>query len=221
MSSAADDQRPPVRLEALDHSDDGRKFSPSAGRNRQDIVDALAEQLAPAGELLEVAAGTGEHAVLAAARLPGWSWWPTERDPEALASLRAWAAHARLPNLREPARLDIHDTWPVSGRCLDVVFASNILHIAPIETAESLFAGAARHLRPGGSLIVYGAFFLPDVEPVASNVQFDQELRAKDARYGVRDLHDLTERALARQLLAPTVRAMPNNNFLLRFAARI
>ena len=84
-----------------------------------------------------------------------------------------------------------------------------------------MFAGAARHLRPGGCLLVYGAFFLPDVEPIASNVQFDQELRAKDARYGVRQLADVTERALAQQLLAPTVRAMPNNNFLLRFAARI
>ena len=220
MSSANNDPRPPVRLEGLGHDGDGRKYSPSAGRNRQAIVDALAEELVPAGDLLEVAAGTGEHAVLAAERLPGWSWWPTERDPEALASLRAWAAQARLPNLREPTHLDIHDSWPLAGRCVDVVFASNLLHIAPIETAEALFAAAARHLRPGGSLIVYGAFFLPDAEPIASNVQFDEELRARDPRYGVRELSDLTERALTRQLLAPTVRPMPNNNFLLRFAVR-
>lgn len=215
--SPDDDPRPPVRFEDLDPADDGRKYSPSAGRNRQDIVDALAEILSPAGDLLEVAAGTGEHAVLAAERLPSWSWWPTDRDPDALTSLRAWAAQARLPNLREPTHLDIHDAWPLEGRCLDVVFASNVLHISPIETAESLFAGAARHLRPGGSLIVYGAFFLPDVEPIESNVRFDEELRASDPRYGVRELCDLTERALARQLLTPTVRAMPKNNFLLRF----
>ncbi|MFT4512686.1 MAG: SAM-dependent methyltransferase [Planctomycetota bacterium] len=221
MSPAADDHRPPVRLEDLNHDGDGRKYSPSAGRNRQDIVDALAEELAPAGDLLEVAAGTGEHAVLAAERLPGWNWWSTDRDLDALTSLRAWASQARLPNLREPTHLDIQDSWPVEGRCLDVVFASNVLHISPIETAEALFAGAARHLRPGGSLIVYGAFFLPDVDRVESNVQFDQELRASDPRYGVRELSDLTERALARRLLKPTVRAMPNNNFLLRFAIGI
>ncbi len=219
--SPDDDPRPPVRFEDLDPDDDGRKYSPSAGRNRQDIVDALAEILSPAGDLLEVAAGTGEHAVLAAERLPSWSWWPTDRDPDALTSLRAWAAQARLPNLREPTHLDIHDAWPLEGRCLDVVFASNVLHISPIETAESLFASAARHLRPGGSLIVYGAFFLPDVEPIESNVRFDEELRASDPRYGVRELCDLTERALARQLLTPTVRPMPKNNFLLRFATRI
>jgi hypothetical protein len=70
-------------------------------------------------------------------------------------------------------------------------------------------------------LIVYGAFFLPDVEPIESNVRFDEELRASDPRQGVRELCDLTERALARQLLTPTVRAMPKNNFLLRFATRI
>lgn len=221
MSPAADDPRPPVRLEAMDHDNDGRKYSPSAGRNRQDIVDALAEELSPAGDLLEVAAGTGEHAVMAAERLPSWTWWPTDRDPDALTSLRAWASQARLPNLREPTHLDIQGSWPLEGRCLDVVFASNVLHISPIETAEALFAGAVRHLRPGGSLIVYGAFFLPDVDPVASNVQFDEELRASDPRFGVRELSDLTERALARQLLTPTIRPMPSHNYLLRFATRI
>jgi SAM-dependent methyltransferase len=221
MSSAADDPRPPVRLEDLNHEADGRKYSPSAGRNRQDIVDALAEELSPTGDLLEVAAGTGEHAVLAAERLPGWSWWPTDRDPEALTSLRAWASQARLANLREPAHLDLQDSWPLDGRCLDVVFASNVLHISPIETAEALFASAARHLRPGGSLIVYGPFFLPDVARIESNVQFDAELRASDPRFGVRELSDLTERALAKDLLSPTVRPMPNNNFLLRFATQI
>jgi SAM-dependent methyltransferase len=205
----------------LGHDGDGRQYSPSAGRNRQDIVDALAEELSPAGDLLEVAAGTGEHAVLAAERLPNWTWWPTDRETDALTSLRAWASQARLPNLREPAHLDIQESWPLEGRCLDVVFASNVLHISPIETADSLFVGAARHLRPGGSLIVYGAFFLPDVDPVESNVQFDEELRARDPRFGVRALSDLTERALDRQFLAPTVRSMPSHNFLLSFARRI
>lgn len=219
--SPDDEPYPPVRFEGLEPEGDGRQYSPSAGRNRQDIVDALVEELSPAGDLLEVAAGTGEHAVLAAERLPNWVWWPTDRDASALASLRAWASQACLPNLRGPIHLDIHEPWPLEGRCLDVVFASNLLHISPIETANSLFLGAARHLRPGGSLIVYGAFFLPDAEPAESNVQFDEELRARDPRLGVRALSDLTERALSRNFLAPTVRAMPSNNFLLRFVSRV
>lgn len=220
MNSDDDALRPPARLEDLSDKGDGRKFSPSAQRNRQSIADALVEELAPAGDLLEVAAGTGEHAVLAAERLPNWSWWSTDRDPEALTSLRAWIAQARLPNLRDPVSFDLHERWPVEGRCLDAIFASNLLHISPIETTEALFSGAARHLRSHGCLIVYGAFFLPGVAPVESNIEFDHELRAKDPRFGVRELSDLTERALARQLSAPTVRSMPSNNFLLRFETR-
>jgi len=221
MNADDDAPRPPTRLEDLGHGNDGRKFSPSAQRNRQSIVDALVEELAPSGDLLEVAAGTGEHAVLAAEHLPNWSWWPTDRDPEALSSLRAWIDHANLPNLREPVAFDLQDSWPVEGRCLDVIFASNLLHISPIGTTDALFDGAARHLRPGGCLIVYGAFFLPDVASAPSNVAFDAELRSKDSRFGVRDLADLTARASLRQLQAPTVRSMPNNNYLLRFDIRV
>ncbi|MEO0478018.1 MAG: DUF938 domain-containing protein [Planctomycetota bacterium] len=215
-----DDQKPPVRLEDLANEGDGRKYSPSAGRNRHDLVDALAIELPDSGRLLEIAAGTGEHAILAAERLPDWTWWPTDRNDEALESIRAWVAHAGHANLVEPAFLDLHSEWPCGEQSLDAIFASNLLHIAPIETTEALFEGAARHLRPGGALLVYGAFFLPDVEPVESNRQFDEDLRQTDPRYGVRELTDLTERSLARDLLAPSVRPMPNNNFLLKFARR-
>lgn len=209
---------PPVRMEPLDGEPDGRRYSPSAGRNREDIVAALIDELPDRGRCLEVAAGTGEHAVLAATRLPGWSWLPTDRDPEALASIRAWVAHAALDNLRPPTKLELGEPWPFDQAALDAVFASNVMHIAPVATTEALFHGAATHLVRGGVLLVYGAVFLPGEPAPASNVEFDRELRERDSAYGVRTLEELNELANRAGLTAPAVRRMPQNNVLLRCA---
>lgn len=208
---------PPVRLEPLDGHADGRRCSPSAGRNRDEIVDALVAELPDRGVCLEVAAGTGEHAVLAATRLPGWRWLPTDRDPQALASIRAWVAHASLPNLAAPTPLDLGQPWPCAPGSLDAVFASNLMHIAPIATTEALFRGAARHLAPAGLLLVYGAVFLPGEPPPAGNTAFDRELREQDPRYGVRTLEQLSQLASRAGLGAPRVRRMRKDNVLLRF----
>ncbi|MCR9243923.1 MAG: class I SAM-dependent methyltransferase [bacterium] len=208
---------PPARLESLEDAADGRRFSPSAGRNREAIVAALVDLLPARGTCLEVAAGTGEHAVLAAERLPTWTWQPTDRDREALASIRAWVANANRPNLRPPVALELGQPWPYANESLDAVFASNVMHIAPIAATASLFREAAAHLKPGGVLLVYGPVFLPGEPRPAGNVAFDAELRAKDPSYGVRTLDELRELALDSRLTAPAVRRMPTNNVLLRF----
>lgn len=209
---------PPARMEALDGSHDGRRFSPSAARNRGAIVDALVEQLPASGTCLEVAAGTGEHAVLAAQRLPGWRWQPSDRQAEALVSIRAWVAHAGLPNLAPPIALAIDGPWPFAPESLDAVFASNLMHIAPIATTAALLRAAATHLRRHGALLVYGPVFLPDEARPAGNVAFDAELRSKDPAYGVRTLDELEALAASAGLAAPSVRRMPTDNVLLRFA---
>lgn len=209
-------EQPPVRLESLDGEADGRRYSPSAGRNREDVVAALVDELPARGTCLEVAAGTGEHAVLAATRLPDWTWIPTDREPEALASIAAWVAHAGLPNLQQPVALDLDGGWPVASGSLDAVFASNVMHIAPIATTEALFRGAAEHLRPEGVLLVYGAVFLPGEPRPDGNVTFDAELREKDPAYGVRTLDELQALATRCGLGELHVRKMPKNNVLLR-----
>ena len=208
---------PPARMESLDGAADGRRFSPSAGRNREAIVAALVDELPASGTCLEVAAGTGEHAALAAERLPGWTWLPTERDRDALESIRAWVAHADLPNLRPPVALELGQPWPCADESLDAVFASNVMHIAPMATTNNLFRAAAAYLQPAGVLLVYGPVFLPAEPRPAGNVAFDAELRAKDPSYGVRTLDELSELAQHAGLSAPFLRRMPTNNVLLRF----
>ena len=209
---------PPVRLENLDGSGDGRRYSPSAGRNREAIVAALVDELPPGGTCLEVAAGTGEHAVLAATKLPQWTWLPTDRDAEALASIRAWVAHAGLPNLRAPTALALDGSaWPLRAR----IAGCGVREQRHAHRADRDDGGV---VRLGGDLsagrwcvAVYGPVFLPDEPRPAGNVAFDADLRAQDSAYGVRTLAELRTLAQQAGLTEPMVRRMPTNNVLLRF----
>src|SRR3954468_8457767 len=105
----------------------GARASPSPARNREAIPAVLAPRLAPGARVLEIASGAGEHALFLAAALPGVSWQPTDRDPEALASIAAWRAQAGLPNLAAPIRLDAADaaSWP--GAAFDAIVCINMV----------------------------------------------------------------------------------------------
>jgi SAM-dependent methyltransferase len=190
--------------------------SPAAARNRDPILAVLREVLPSAGTVLEVASGTGEHAVHFAAALPRLTWQPSDIDEDALSSISAHGAVARLPNLLPPLRLDAAaPSWPIARA--DTVMSINMLHIAPWTAAQGLMAGAARVLAPGNILYLYGPFKIDGRHTAASNAAFDASLRARNPESGVRDtveVADLARRhgfALARQV------AMPVNNLSLIF----
>ena len=112
-----------------DAAPDKRRRSMAAERNREPILEQLRRWLPPSGIMLEIAAGTGEHALHFAAALPGWQWRPTDPHPAALASIAAWRASAALPNLLPPLALDVlAPQWPVTGP-LDAIFCANMIHI--------------------------------------------------------------------------------------------
>lgn len=196
---------------------DVRRRAPATLRNREPILTVLSRVLPAAGGVLEIAGGTGEHAVHFAAALPGLTWWPSDPDPLSLASMRAWGRTAALANLRPPVALDVQDTrWDVPA-ALDAIVCINMLHIAPWSAAQALFAGAARHLEDDGVLFLYGPFRRDGAHTAPSNEAFDADLRARDPRWGIRDLE--TVQALARDtgfVFAEEV-AMPANNLSLVF----
>ena len=189
-----------------------KQRAPATERNREPIRDVLARELPAAGTVLEIASGSGEHAVYFAAQLPQVQWQPTDADPAALASIAAWRAEAGLPNLLAPLALDVMGAWPIARA--DAIVCINMVHIAPWEAAVALFAGAARVLAPGALLYLYGPYrFAGQTAP--SNEEFERWLKARDPRFGVRDLRDL-ERAAAGFALRGVV-AMPANNHSLVF----
>ena len=175
--------------------------SPSFLRNRDPILAVLTRVLPEGGTALEIASGSGEHAVYFAAALPSPTWQPTDLDQVALRSIAAHRATARLPNVRPALQLDASATsWPVEHA--DTIVAINMLHIAPWRAAEGLMAGAGRVLRPGSVLYLYGPFRENGAHTAPSNAVFDESLKARNPEWGVRDVADLTELARAQWLVS-------------------
>lgn len=207
--------------------EDARLLSPSAARNRDAIRDAFLDLMPRTGRIVEIASGTGEHAVHIAAALPGIRWCPGDPDAASCASVAAWTAHLGLPNIAAPHAIDVCEaTWrtgaplegPESDGPLDGVVCINMLHIAPIAATEGLIAGAGRRLRSGGRLFLYGPFSRNGAHIAASNAQFDASLKSRNAGWGVRDLErDVVPNANAAGLALVEARAMPANNFSVVF----
>ena len=138
----------------------GAQTAPAVARNRDPILAVLRRVLPPRGMVLEIASGTGEHAVHLAAGLPGITWQPTDPDSAALRSIAAWRETARLPNLLAPLQLDVTaPVWPIQAA--DAMVCINMIHISPWRAAEALMAGAERVLESGGVLFLYGAVYTP------------------------------------------------------------
>jgi len=198
---------------------DARRYAPATARNRDAILAALRRHLPARGVVLEVASGTGEHAVRFAAALPRLVFQPSDPDPEARASTDAWAAGARLPNLRAALALDVTaPDWEaaVGGRA-DAVLCINMVHIAPWAATLGLVRGSARVLPAGGVLCLYGPFRRGGQHTAPSNAAFDAQLRATDRAWGVRDLQAVADEAAARGFAAPAVEEMPANNLFVVF----
>jgi SAM-dependent methyltransferase len=190
--------------------------APAVARNRDPILDVLRRVLPARGTVVEVASGSGEHAVYFAAALPDLIWQPTDRDPAALRSIVAHRAAAGLPNLAPPLELDAASSgWPVDSA--DAIVAINMVHISPWRATEGLIAGAARVLAPSGVLYLYGPYKENGVHTAPSNAAFDASLRARDPEWGVRDVAEVADLADARGLALAERVAMPANNLSLVF----
>lgn len=205
---------------------DGRLDAAAFHRNHVPIWAVLEKFLAgQAGDVVEVGSGTGQHVVHFATHTPGITWWPSDLNENHLKSIEAWRAHAGLPNIRRPLRIDLTDSaWCLqmhdgSGPAgLKAVFCANVIHIAPWRVAEGLFAGAARYLRSDGRLFLYGPFKREGRHTALSNAVFDTSLREQNPEWGVRDIADLEKLAAAVGLALIETTDMPANNMILAFA---
>ncbi len=191
-----------------------KRTAAAALRNREPLAAALRGVLPAAGRVLELGSGTGEHAVFLAAAFPALGWQPSDPDPEARASVAAWAAEARLPNLLPPLDYDLRlPIW--HRRPFDAVLCVNVLHAAPPECLDALCRGAARVLPAGAPLAVYGPFRRRGATLAGRLARIDATLRAADPGLGVREVEALHE-AGRRHGLAPAAEvAMPEEGDLL------
>lgn len=185
-----------------------KRTSPAALANLAPLTAVLRDTLPAQGLVLELGSGTGEHAVHLARTFPALALQPSDPDPVMRASVAAWAAEARLPNLRAPLDLDLRSAaWTPAAA--DAVLCVNVLHVAPPDAIEALCRGAARVLPPGGPLVVAGPFSRRGAPLAGRLARFDGELRAADPALGVRALEDLVDAGAHHGLAAGVPRALP------------
>ena len=193
-----------------------KRHAPATERNREPILDELRRLFATPGTVLEIASGTGEHAVYFAKHLPHLIWQPSDLDPGARESVDAWAQEGELGNLRPALALDAAaDEWPLERA--DYVFSANMIHIAPIEACDGLLRGSARILPAGGRLVLYGPFREGGVHTAPSNERFDADLRSRNPAWGVRNLDEVAAAARTHGLFHEETVRMPSNNLVVVF----
>ncbi|KAF3890426.1 MULTISPECIES: DUF938 domain-containing protein [Nostocales] len=213
-------------------NDEARKYAPATQRNREPILEVLVNVLPANGTILEVASGTGEHAVFFAPRLKPRKWLPSEPNPQLRASIAAWSANFRCENLYPPIEIDVcAPVWSVEKDAsprwshfddlndtpITSIVNINMVHIAPWSACLGLMAGANRILPPRGILYMYGPFKVDGKHTASSNIAFDESLRAQNSEWGVRDLNDVVDTARTQNLTLVKTYQMPANNLSVIF----
>jgi hypothetical protein len=191
-----------------------RRHAPATARNRQPIAAVLEAELPASGLVLEVASGSGEHCAFFAERFAALRWQPSDPEDAARASIADWCAG--LANVLPPLLLDAAaETWPIAAA--DAILCVNMVHISPWEATLGLMTGAGRLLVPGAPLILYGPYRQRDVPTAESNEAFDVSLKARDSRWGLRHVEDVSAAAAAHGLALQRMVSMPANNLSLVF----
>jgi hypothetical protein len=176
--------------------------------------------LPPSGNILEIASGTGEHAIFLAPRLSPRQWIPSDCHPVLLASIQAWREYSPADNLHPPLAINVQDeVWSLEEQDLSIAAIANInmIHISPWSACLGLMAGASRLLPSGGILYLYGPFKRGGKHTAPSNLAFDESLRAQNPEWGVRNLEDVIEVANTQGLKLLEIIQMPANNLSVIF----
>jgi len=189
-----------------------RPYAESAARNAQPVLEILRHEFRDCTEVLEVGSGTGQHAVHFAAELDHLQWQTSDLE-ENHEGIRAWIAHAELPNVRAPLSLDV-TTADVPAAAYDAVYSSNTAHIMSFDAVMGMFALVGKVLHPAGVFCLYGPFQRTGKFNTASNAAFDANLRSRDPVMGIRDLDALDELGAEKGLQRIALYAVPSNNLV-------
>ncbi len=207
---------PPSTASQAIAQDGDKMHAPSALRNIGHIIKAIAPLVPACGKALEIASGTGEHAIRYAAAFPALHWQPTDVVPERLASINAWRAEAGLPNLKASAFLNATTAgWAEKWPGQDLVILSNLLHLISDSEAETLLKEAAQALNSGGIAIFYGPFLRGNAYASEGDRRFDESLHAQDPDIGYKPFQTIQDIQASAGLSPQAPIKMPANNLLL------
>ncbi|MCX7195111.1 MAG: DUF938 domain-containing protein [Proteobacteria bacterium] len=187
-----------------------KPYSESCAQNQVPILEVLQEIFVNQQYVLEIASGTGQHAVYFGSALPHLTWQTSELEQNH-AGILAWLNETKLPNVLPPVVIDVNDDqWPIE--MVDTVFNANTVHIISWPEVERMFAGIARVLSAGGILCLYGPFNYGEMFTSESNAHFDAWLKSRDRNSGVRNFEAINQLAETHGLFLLKDVTMPSNN---------
>lgn len=194
---------------------DARQYAPATERNRKPILEVLTRVLSTGSNILEIASGTGEHAVFFASHLASCRWIPSDLNPLSRDSITAWKNANAVANLDEPMNIDVtQSSWIADAKekKIDAIVNINMIHISPWKACLGLMAGASQILSTGDILYLYGPYKRNGEHTAPSNASFDRSLGDRNSEWGVRDLETVIEVATAENFQLQEVIEMPANN---------
>jgi hypothetical protein len=194
-----------------------KPYSESCDQNREPILAVIAPILRHRSSLLEIGSGTGQHAVYFAGHLPQVRW-QTSDMAEGLAGIRMWLDDSNPGNVLDPLELDVCESqWP--RQTYGAIFTANTLHIMGDDEMRCLFTGLGQVVGADADILIYGPFNYQGQYTSGSNQRFDQWLKSRDRRSGIKNFEDVC--ALAEQQGIGLVQdyAMPANNRLLHLSS--
>lgn len=190
-----------------------KPFSQSCEENKQVIFETIAPFLADKTSVLEIASGTGQHAVFFASQLPHLTWQTSDLI-ESHVGIHQWLDEVNLENIHRPVELNVSESeWP-SCR-YDAVFSANSFHIMANQNVEDFFANISSVLQNNAYVIIYGPFNYKGEFTSQSNANFDVWLKSRHPQSGIKDFEWCNQLAMNAGLNLVDDIAMPVNNRIL------
>ena len=195
-----------------------KPYAESSEINKGPILEVLKDVFADRKRVLEIASGTGQHAVYFGRELPHLIWQPSELSRH-ISGIQAWLDEANLPNVLPPLSIDVNDErWPVAS--VDAIFNANTVHIISWPEVARFFDHMASVIEMGGYVCLYGPYSYGGKFTSESNARFDAWLKARNPQSGIRDFEAVNRLAASRGLELSRDIAMPSNNRILLWVAK-
>jgi len=189
--------------------------APSVDRNKGPILEVFQQYILEEGRLLELGSGTGQHGVYFAEKLD-YLHWITSDVKENQQAITTWLRSAKLQNLHGPEVLKIgKDDFPKG--VFNYVFTANTLHIMSWKENKTLFKLLGKRLREDSLVFIYGPFNYDGKHTSESNEKFDQLLKDKDAKSGIRGFQNVLENMVKAGFELVKDHEMPAHNRMLVF----
>lgn len=191
-----------------------KPFSESCIQNQAVILEQLNHYFKAKGDVLEIGAGTGQHAVHFAAHNPQLNWYPSDRSMH-LSGMQLWFDEAQLSNIKTPVAFDVTEPLQQPKQKFNYIFTANTLHIMSRHEVELLFQYVGKHLKENGRFMVYGPFNYNGQYTSESNQRFDVWLSQLAGDSSIKHFEDILGLAELNGLDLLKDVAMPANNRIL------